>query len=295
MTHSVGNWLESIEKQLLTADLYYGHGTDNAWDEAVQLLLFALGLPVDSDSNVLKQVVTAQQTEMIQKLLQSRIDSRMPLPYLTHQAWFAGLSFYVDERVLIPRSPFAEWIQRQFQPWITDPNKIHYILEIGTGSGCMAITAALTFDKAQVDAVDISADALAVAKRNVTDYCLEKRIHLIQSDCFANLPSKRYDLIISNPPYVSEQEMQLLPAEYQYEPKLALEASEQGLAIVDRILQQANRYLANDGILIVEVGNSEEALLQRYPQLPFIWLEMEHGGHGVFLLTAEDLRQHFTL
>lgn len=273
------------------ANVYFGHGTDNAWDEAVQMVMFALELPYNSGADVLTRELTHHERDRVLDCLKQRIEQRKPLPYITHQAWFMQLPFYVDERVLIPRSPFAEWIERRFSPWL--PSKpIRHILEIGTGSGCMAIAAALMFEDAKVIAADISPDALEVAKRNVAHYKLEQRVTLCESDCFSNVPKRPYDLIISNPPYVGAAEMTTLPKEYQHEPgELALEAPDNGLAIVDRILQQAADYMADDGLLVVEVGNSDEAVAKRYQNLPFIWLEQARGGHGLFLLSASDLKQ----
>lgn len=291
MTQTVEKWLESVEMQLIEAGVYFGHGTDNAWDEAVQLVLFAIQMPLDSDEIVLKQTINSIQAATIQSLVTERIRTRKPLPYLTHQAWFAGMPFYVDERVLIPRSPFAEWIERQFSPWT--PDAVKRIADVGTGSGCMAITAALYFENAAVDAIDVNKEALKIVEKNIKNYKLENRIQTILSDCFEKLPKKAcYDIIMSNPPYVSQEEMQILPKEYTHEPRDALEASDKGLAVVERILWTAADYLTPNGILIIEVGNSREALIERYPNVPFIWLEMERGGEGLFLLTAKDLQHH---
>jgi ribosomal protein L3 glutamine methyltransferase len=284
---TIGDWINQANARFEAANLTYGHGTDNAWDEAVQAVLFALGLPVDSDQGVLQQPVSSADGRKIAKLIDDRINTRKPLPYLTHCAWFMGMPFYVDERVLIPRSPFAEWIERAFSPWI-DADKVKNILDIGTGSGCLAIGCALTFPKAQVDAVDINKDALAVAAINVATYQLQN-VHLIQSDCFAAVPQKQYDVIISNPPYVGEAEMAELPQEYRHEPELALVAENEGLAIVDRILAQASRYLTQHGILLIEVGYNADLLQAKYPRVPFIWLEQERGGEGLFLITKAQL------
>lgn len=293
MQKTIIQWIQDVEKALMAADLFYGHGTDNAWDEAVQIVLFGAGYPANSGRDIENKLVEEKESAAIEELLRKRTSTRKPLAYLTQEAWFAGLPFYVDERVLIPRSPFAEWITRRFQPWVTNPEHVQHILEIGTGSGCMAIVAALAFEHAQIDAVDINSEALMVARQNVSRYQLEDRVHLHESDCFSRLTTKSYDIIMSNPPYVSANEMQQLPPEYQHEPIQALQADDRGLAIVQRILQQASNYLTDDGILVVEVGNSEQALIERYPAVPFIWLEMEHGGQGLFLLTANDCRTHF--
>lgn len=279
--------------QFYPENLHYGHGTDNAWDEAVSLALYALNLPHDIHPEALKSNLTRAERQKIAELIAERINKRIPTPYLTHQAWFAGFPFYIDERALIPRSPIAELIQNRFEPWLDLEHEPDSILDLCTGSGCIAIACALMFPNTQVDAVDLSADALAVAKINVEKHAVEDQVTLIQSDLFAELPARKYDLIVSNPPYVSAEEMATLPQEYQHEPTLALEANDIGLAIVTNILQNAAKFLTPQGILIVEVGNSEIVLIERYPEVPFTWLEFERGGEGVFLLTAEQLKQYF--
>ncbi|HYF97785.1 MAG TPA: 50S ribosomal protein L3 N(5)-glutamine methyltransferase [Coxiellaceae bacterium] len=286
---SLGDWVRKAAACFEEADLHYGHGTDNAWDEAAQLVLQILQLDVYSDDSVLKRHLSLVERRLLRDAIEQRIHTHKPLPYLTHTAWFMGLSFYVDERVLIPRSPLGEWIAKKFDPWLlTEPAKI---CEIGTGSGCLAIACAKTFPHAHVDAVDICADALQVAKINVERHQMQDRVKLLQSDCFDNLAEQHYDLIISNPPYVSTAEVESLPEEYQHEPRKALEAEENGLKIVLKILQQAPRYLKQKGILVMDVGYSDEALMQRLPRVPFTWLDLQQGGHGIFLLTVEELKQ----
>lgn len=275
--------------QFNTANIYYGHGTDNAWDEAVFLVLHALHLPQNVDRAVLDAKLTTSEKQTVVELLRRRAVERIPAAYLTNEAWFYNMPFYVDERVLIPRSPMAELIENHFAPWI-DSEKIEKILDIGTGSGCIAIACALAFPEAQVDALDISNEALEVAKINIDRYNLDQQVHLLQSDLFAAVPNQKYDIIISNPPYVSSAEMQELPPEYHHEPKMALTAGQDGLQFVDDILKLAPEHLAEHGILVVEVGNSAQALVDKYPQIPFVWLEFEKGEGEVFLLTKEQLK-----
>jgi len=272
------------------AELHFGHGTNNAWEEALVLAFHVLHLPPDTNDSVMDSRLTTTEKKAILDLFQQRIEQRIPSAYLTHKAYFAGLEFYVDQNVLIPRSPFAELIENQFQPWI-DPNNVHRILDLCTGSACIAIASAYAFPEADIDAIDISSDALNVAKVNVDKHHLEQSVHLIQSDLFEAVGDKQYDVIVSNPPYVSQQEMTELPAEYAHEPSLGLEAGTKGLDLVDTILKQAKNHLTKQGILMVEVGNTQIAVEQAYPDLPFTWLDFERGGEGVFLLTKEQLEQ----
>lgn len=278
----------------INAHLYYGHGTDNAWDDMRSLILRSLSLPYDLDPHLLNGRLTASEKKHLCQQLEKRINQRVPVPYLIKEAFFCDLPFYVDERVLIPRSPIAELINAQFSPWI-DADNVHRVLDLCTGSGCIAIACCYAFPDAQVDAVDISSEALAVAAINREDLDVEEQLTLIESDCFANVPKVRYDLIVSNPPYVGKEEMQTLPDEFRHEPVLALETSNNGLAIVETILKEAHDYLSEHGILVVEVGNSEDALSDAYPQVPFTWLEMSQGGQGVFLLTKQQLDEYFNV
>lgn len=275
--------------QAQEAGLHYGHGTDNAWDEISSLIFGSLNLPFDSQSLLLQARLTAPEKSLLCKRLQARILDRVPLPYLLKEAYFAGLSFYVDERVLIPRSPLAEWIEQQGSPWIKEPADVRRVLDLCTGSACIAIACAYAFPEAEVDAVDLSEAALEVAAINRERHGLDEVLNLVKSDLFEALPKGGYDLIISNPPYVGAREMRTLPDEYNYEPKLALETAEEGLFIVKKILKMAYHYLAENGILLVEVGNSQEALMKAFPALPFTWLSFERGGEGVFLLQREQL------
>lgn len=271
------------------AKLFYGHGTDNAWDEAWFLILHCLNLPVDTQMNaVIDAKLTQAERKLILDKISLRVEKRLPLAYLTNEIWFAGLKMYVDERVLVPRSPIAELIQQQFTPWV-EPENVLDILDLCTGSGCIAIAAAMAFPDAHVDAVDISKDALDVAKRNVETYHLENRLSLIQSDLLTALKGKKYDIIVSNPPYVDEAEIKAMPVEFRHEPMLGLASGEDGLDATKKILKEAAKHLNPNGILVVEVGASQEALIEQFPDAPFTWLDFEKGGEGVFLLTHKDL------
>jgi ribosomal protein L3 glutamine methyltransferase len=287
--HTLRDFIRWGASRFNEAGLFFGHGTDNAIDEATTLVLHALHLPQQNlPAELFGAYLTEIEKRQVLALLERRIRERIPAPYLTHEAWFAGLSFYVDERVLIPRSPLAELIEESFAPFV-DSGAVHTLLDLGTGSGCIAIAAAYAFPKAQVDAADASEAALAVARMNIERYGLETQVHAVVSNLFEGLKGQRYDLILSNPPYVGAVELASLPREYHHEPKGALEAGERGLDIVLQILHQAPGHLNEKGILIVEVGNSEQALIHQLPELPFMWLEFERGGHGVFLLTREQL------
>ncbi len=280
--------IDELEQRFLDADLWYGHGTDNARDEAAWLVLGALQLPFD-DEDALDTPLTREQTDRIQALAEERIGKRRPVAYLLKEAWFCGLPFYVDERVLIPRSPLAELIEDRFAPWLSEDD-VARVLDVGTGSGCIAVACAMAFPGAGVDAVDTGEDALAVARINVERHDLEDSIRLLHSDLFEKLPGERYDLIVANPPYVGSGEMNDLPEEYRHEPvDTALAAGGDGLDVIRRILAQAKAHLTEGGVLVVETGNSQEAVMDAYPELPFTWLEFERGGDGVFLLTKEQL------
>ena len=273
------------------ADIYFGHGTDNALDEAAWLVSHVAGLaPMFSEAE-LEQGLTAGQQAEVKALLTRRVQERLPAAYLIHEAWFAGHRFYVDERVLVPRSPLAELILDQFQPWV-EPNQLKRVLDLCSGSGCIAIATALALPQVEVDATDISPGALEVARRNVADYRLAQRVEVIESNLFDALLDRRYDLIVSNPPYVDALDMAALPEEYRREPQMGLSAGADGLDLVIPILQQAAEYLTPDGVMIVEVGNSAEALQARFPTVPFTWLEFSYGGEGVFLLEVAQLVEY---
>ena len=272
-----------------TPNLFYGHGTVNAEDEAYACVLHALALPLDVPPLLSEVAVNESQLNKVQQLIDTRISEQKPLPYLLHEAWFAGLPFYVDERVLIPKSPLAELIQQGFEPWLGG-RPVNHILDLATGSGCIAIACAHVFEKAQIDASDISADALLIAKKNVMQYNLIERIYLHQTDLFNGMVEHTYDIIISNPPYVAQSEIDQLPIEYQHEPELALAGGgHDGLDLVARMIQQAKTYLAPQGLLIVEVGDRKTELNARFPTLPFIWHEFAAGGEGVFILEQKEL------
>lgn len=277
-----------VERRLKRARVYFGHGTDNARDEAAALVFHAMKLSHDAPPRVLERRATAAQLASIEDLVERRIATRTPLAYLTHEAWFAGMRFYVDERVLVPRSPFAELIERRFAPWIA-ASQVKRVLDLGTGSGCIALAAAKAFPRARVDAVDIDAGALAVAEINRRRLRLTRRVRLIESDHFEALSGESYDIIASNPPYVGSREMRGLPREYRHEPRHALESGRDGLDSVRVILEQAASHLRPRGLLVVEVGNTERVLARAFPRMPFTWLDFERGGGGVFLLTREQL------
>jgi ribosomal protein L3 glutamine methyltransferase len=271
------------------AGLHFGHGNDNAWDEAVYLALHTLHLPLDRLDPFLDARLLEQERRSLLKVFQRRIGERVPAAYLTQEAWLAGHRFYVDERVIVPRSFIAELLEEQLTPWIDDPWQVDSVLDLCTGSGCLAIIAALNFPAATVDAIDLSPDALAVARQNIADYDLEERIRLIQSDAFTALGDERYDLIIANPPYVDAAAVATLPPEYLREPQLALGSGDDGLDLTRAILVEAPDRLTPNGILVVEIGHNREALEAAYPELPFTWLETAAGNQYVFMLRADDL------
>ena len=285
---SVGAAILRCARALRAARVHFGHGTDSARDEAAELVFFAAGLAHSLGAAAYGTELRPRQTARIDQLLHRRIAERIPLPYLTHRAFFAGLELYVDERVLVPRSPIAELVMNRFEPW-TDARRVRRILDVGTGSGAIALACAKAFPRARVDAADISAAALQVCRRNVRRLGLSGRVTAIQSDHFDGVAGRRYDIIVSNPPYVGRDEMRALPPEYRHEPRLGLASGADGLDSVRAIFAGAREHLEDDGILVVEVGNTEKALLKAFPRLPFVWPRIAMGGGGVFLLNAHDL------
>lgn len=272
-------------------ELFFGHGSATAYDEAVYLILHTLHLPLNRLDPFLDARLTPAELDEVLGIIDKRVGSRLPAAYLTHEAWLGEFRFYVDERVIVPRSFIAELLRERLMPWVNNPEEVTYVLDLCTGSGCLAILAAHAFPYAEVDAVDLSPAALDVAQRNVNDYGLENRVHLVESDLFANLGDKQYDIIISNPPYVDAQAMSALPPEYRHEPELALGSGQDGLNATREILRQTAEYLAPGGLLIVEIGHNRAALEDAFPELPFTWLETSAGDEYVFLLHKNDLLQ----
>jgi ribosomal protein L3 glutamine methyltransferase len=287
---TVAQCIQRGARQFEAADLTFGHGTDNATDEAAELVFFAAGLRHEDAANVYGEKLTLEQMDRVQALFERRIRERVPAAYLTKRMWFAGHEFYVDERVLVPRSPIAELIEAQFAPWI-EADRVRRILDIGTGSGCIAIASALALPHAVVDAADVSLDALAVTQINIERHGVGERVRPVQSDVYLSLNGRQYDVIVTNPPYVGREELSSLPREYQREPELGLYGGVDGLDIVRRILEGAADHLKPDGILIGEVGNTEEALQGAFPDVPFMWLDFERGGGGVFVLMRDELER----
>lgn len=272
------------------ANLFFGHGTDNAWDDARQLVLGALHLPFEIADAYLDCRLEEDEQQQLLGLIRRRVEERVPTAYLLGEAWFCGLPFLVDERVLVPRSPIAELIGAQFAPWL--PAEPARILDLCTGSGCIGIACAHAFPEAEVVLGDLSFDALEVANQNIERHELEARVYTVQGDGFAGLPGQRFDLIVSNPPYVDAEDFADMPAEYHHEPELGLACGDDGLDLVRRMLAEAADHLTEKGLLIVEVGNSQVHVEALYPEVDFTWLEFEQGGHGVFLLAAKQCREH---
>ena len=290
--HTVRDWLRWAMSRFNEAGLYFGHGCDNAYDEAAWLILHTLHLPLDRLEPFLDARLTHSERLALLNILQQRITRRLPAAYLTGEAWLGEFRFYVDERVIVPRSYFAELLEEGLSPWVQQPSSINSALDLCTGSGCLAILMAHTFPGALIDAVDLSADALAVAARNVSEYGLQDHLTLIESNLFEKLADRRYDLILSNPPYVTDQSMAELPPEYRHEPPLALAAGSDGMDIVRRILSSAKNHLTDDGLLMVEVGHNADLVETAYPDVPFTWIDATGGEARIFLLTREQLQAH---
>jgi len=273
------------------AKLYFGHGSTNAYDEAVYLLLHTLHLPIDQLEPWLDARILEAERDLVLSIYKRRVKERLPAAYLTNEAWLGEHKFYVDKRVIVPRSYIAELLRDDLQPWVQDAEAVDSVLDLCTGSGCLAILAAMSFPNAVVEAVDLSPDALDVARRNIQDYRLEDRVKLIESDMNKALKNRKYDIIISNPPYVTEESMGALPDEYRHEPMMALASGEDGLDHVRVILDNAPKHLKDDGVLIVEVGHARESVEEAFPQLPFVWPETSAGDGVVFLLNKAELSE----
>ncbi|MFO7542883.1 MAG: 50S ribosomal protein L3 N(5)-glutamine methyltransferase [Thiobacillus sp.] len=286
---TVRDWLRFAVSRFNEADLFFGHGSDNAYDEAAYLILNTLHLPLFRLDPFLDASLTHGESEQVRAVIERRVKERLPAAYLTHEAWLGEHRFYVDERVIVPRSHIAELLQDQLLPWLEHPDEVSRVLDMCTGSGCLAILAALAFPNAQVNAADLSKDALAVAERNIADYGLQQRIERVESDLFAALEGRTYDVIISNPPYVNAESVAALPPEYLAEPPLALGSGEDGLDATRKILSVAKDHLNPGGLLVVEIGHNRDALEAAYPSLPFTWLDTAAGDQFVFLLRREEL------
>lgn len=274
--------------RFVEAGLTYGHGLSSPLDEAVYLVLRALHLPVDTPNTYWSSVLTKSEKQDVVRILQRRINEQIPAAYIFQEGWFAGLQFYIDERVLVPRSPIVELVENQFAPWVA-ADDVETVLDLCTGSGCIGISCAYAFPYAQVDLSDVSEEALQVANININKHDATQRVTAIQSDLFDNLEGKKYDLIVSNPPYVDQEDMQALSPEFHHEPELGLSSGNDGLDITKKILQEAAEHLTENGVLVVEVGNSQYALMELYPDFPFQWVEFERGGDGVFVTNKQDL------
>jgi len=290
--HTIGDYVRFAASEFNQAELYFGHGTDNSWDEAINLVMYVLNLNTELFQQVqLSRLVDEEKIAVI-AIIKRRIEEALPAAYLTNQAYFANLPFYVDERVLVPRSPIAELIQNKFSPWLNSDSAPQRILDLCTGSGCIAIACAYAFPEAEVDAVDLSVDALDVAQINIENHGLTAQVIPIQSDVFSGLSGFTYDLIVTNPPYVDIEDIDSMPTEYRHEPEMGLGCGNDGLDIVRKILAQGAQHLNDGGWLICEVGNSQVHVEATYPDVPFEWISFAHGGHGVFAISKAQLVAH---
>jgi len=289
---TIGDYLRFATSEFNQAELFFGHGTNNAWHEAITLVMFALNLPVELNEQVFNCRLTSNEKTAVLALIERRIVEQLPAAYITNHALFVGLPFYVDERVLVPRSPIGELIEQHFSPSFSQECPPHRILDLCTGSGCIAIACAVAFPESEVDALDLSVDALNVAQINIENHGLSEQVIPIQSDVFSGVEGQNYDLIVTNPPYVDQEDVDALPQEYLHEPEMGLGSGVDGLDIVREILSQAASHLNDNGVLICEVGNSQMHVEYVYPHIPFTWLTFENGGHGVFMLTKAQLIEH---
>lgn len=293
--HTVGDFVRFATSEFNRADLWFGHGNANAWDEAIVLVTYTLALPSELTPHVMDCRLLDEEKEQVLAVISRRIVEEIPAAYIINQAYFAKLPFYVDERVLVPRSPIAEYIERRFAPLIAEEKSVNRILDLCTGSGCIAIACAHYFPEAEVDALDLSTDALNVAQLNIENHGMIEQVIPIQSDVFSGVQGEKYDLIVTNPPYVDLEDVASLPAEFQHEPEMGLGCGNDGLDIVRRILAEAASHLNDDGVLVCEVGNSQIHVEATYPEVPFNWLSFERGGHGVFVLTKAELEQYSSI
>ncbi len=285
---TVGDYVRWAQTCFEQTQIHYGHGTDNPWDEALHLVFGSLQLSLGSDPSVLDCLLRDSEKQHLIEQVQRRLDDRVPVPYLTGRAWFAGLEFVIDRRAIIPRSPIAELIEREFSPWYAG-QRIRRVLDLCCGSGCMGLAVAKWLPDTKVDLLDIDTAALELARENAALLNLEGRVRVLQSDFYEGVRGSQYDLILTNPPYVGSKDLQMMPPEYWHEPELALGSGPDGLSAIKLILSQAIHFLSPDGLLVAEVGNSWENLESAYPRVPFTWIELERGGHGVFVLTAQEL------
>lgn len=290
--HTIGDYVRFAASEFNQAELYFGHGTDNSWDEAINLVMYVLNLNTELFQQVQLSRLVDEEKMAVIAIIKSRIEEALPAAYLTNQAYFANLPFYVDERVLVPRSPIAELIQNKFSPWLNSDSAPQRILDLCTGSGCIAIACAYAFPEAEVDAVDLSVDALDVAQINIENHGLTAQVIPIQSDVFSGLSGFTYDLIVTNPPYVDIEDIDSMPTEYRHEPEMGLGCGNDGLDIVRKILAQGAQHLNDGGWLICEVGNSQVHVEATYPDVPFEWISFAHGGHGVFAISKAQLVAH---
>lgn len=290
--HTIRDFIRWTMTEMTAEKVFFGHGSDNMWDEAVHLVLSAINMTHDIDTNMVSSNLLKEEKKAIIKYVYQRTHERKPLSYILKKAWFVDMEFDIDERVIIPRSPIAELIRNDYAPWVNDADSIKNVLDLCTGSGCIGIASSFVFENADVTLVDISDDALEIANHNIKKHQLSDRVTAVKSDLFDNLGGKKFGVIVSNPPYVDNEDLASMPAEYHFEPKLALEAGNDGLDLAKRIILEAGKHLTEDGVLIVEVGNSQHALMEMCPDIPFTWLSFAEGGDGVFLLTYNELIQY---